>query len=266
VRRGLFTALDNGLRAAVGRAQATADNARQMVLNRDKVLADLDADTATLGDAIAAAGTEHTNMRAEWDAGDADLSHRIDEISLTPGPAGKDGTPGAAGRDGHDGRDGLDGSPGKDGRDGTSGQPGKDGSNGSNGQDGLSAYQVARASGYGGTQAQWLATLVGPKGDTGAAGTNNLQIEYRDGVPVPAITSLLGISAQVDVTIPWVNALPDNNYFVTPQINTAAPALIGKTSVTTKSKTAAGCVVTVTTTALVSTGQATLSAVAYRKG
>lgn len=259
MRRGIFTALDNGLRAAVGRAQATADNARQMVLNRDKVLADLDADTATLGDAIAAAGTEHTNMRAEWDAGDEALSKRIEHIILTPGPAGQDGK---AGADGASGLNGADGRNGVDGRDGINGQPGKDGANG---QDGLSAYQVARAAGYGGTQTQWLASLVGPKGETGSAGTNNLQIEYRDGVAVPAIASLLGISAQVDVTVAWGNAMPDSNYLVTPQINTAAPALIGKTIATLKSKTASGCVVTVTTTALISAGQATLSAVAYRK-
>lgn len=94
---------------------------------------------------------------------------------------------------------------------------------------------------------------------------NTLQVEYRDGIAVPAITSLLGISASADVTITWPAAFPDTNYTVTPQVATATPALIGKTTATLKAKTTTGCTVTVTTTALIATGQATVSAVAYRK-
>jgi len=105
----------------------------------------------------------------------------------------------------------------------------------------------------------------GPKGDTGPAGPVNLQIEYRDGVAVPAIASLLGISATADVTVTWPNPFPDTNYIITPQISTTAPALIGKTIPNLKSKTPGACVITITTTALISAGQATLSAVAYRK-
>lgn len=271
MNRGIFGLIDTALQAAVTRAQATADNARQMVLNRDKVLADLDANTATLGDAIAAAGTEHANMRTEWETADDELSERINSIQLTPGPAGKDGADGQPGANGVDGKPGLNGT---DGRNGIDGQPGRDGTNGNNGADGLSAYQVARAGGYGGTQTQWLASLVGPtgpagpkgdKGDTGPAGVPTLQIEFRDGIAVPPVTSLLGLSATTDVTITWPNPMPDTNYVVTPQVSTAVAALIGKTSVTLKTKTTTGCVVTVTTTALIAAGQATLSAVAYRK-
>ena len=40
------------------------------------------------------------------------------------------------------------------------------------GADGKSAYQLARDGGYGGTQTQWLATLVGPKGDKGDPGAS----------------------------------------------------------------------------------------------
>jgi len=275
MKRGIASTVSAAVNAAIGRAQATADDARRMVINRDKVLADLDADTATLGDAIAAAGTEHANMRTEWEAAEAALSQRLDDIQLTPGPAGKDGQAGADGLDGADGRDGIDGlagSDGADGKNGVNGSDGKDGTNGkngSNGLDGLNAYQIARAAGYGGTQAQWLASLTGAKGDMGdpgPAGTPNLQIEYRDGVAVPAITSLLGISASVDVTITWPTPFADAAYVVTPQINTTAATLIGKTAVALKSKTNQACTVTVTSTALLSTGQATISAVAYRKG
>lgn len=38
------------------------------------------------------------------------------------------------------------------------------------GADGLSAYEVAQENGFTGTKAQWLASLVGPRGDTGATG------------------------------------------------------------------------------------------------
>ena len=220
----------DAVNAKADQAEATGQNARDMVLKRDPRISTLEGLADQLGGAVNAGNGEH-----------ARLDQRIDKIQLTPGPAGKDG---------------ADGKPGIDG---------KAGLNGTNGTDGLTAYQVARASGYGGTQAQWLASLVGPKGDTGPAGPVNLQIEYRDGVAVPAITSLLGISASVDVTITWATAFADANYIVTPQVSTTAGGLVGKTAVAVKSKTATACVVTVTTTALLSAGQATLSAIAYRK-
>lgn len=250
MKRGIFTTMSGAITAAVAKAQATADNARQMVLNRDVTLKDLQADAATIPDIINAAATEHAQINEAWQAADAALSSRIDHISLTPGPAGRDG---------------------KDGRDGLNGTNGVNGIPGSNGADGASAYQLARAAGYGGTQTQWLASLKGAdgaKGDTGPtgpAGAPNLQIEYRDGVAVPAVLSLLGLSATVDVTITWPTPFPDAAYVVTPQVATSAAGLIGKTTATLKSKTATGCVVTVTTTALISAGAATLSAVAYRK-
>lgn len=56
------------------------------------------------------------------------------------------------------------------------GTAGQDGADGSDGADGLSAYDIARDHGYGGTETQWLASLKGDqgerglKGDTGDAG------------------------------------------------------------------------------------------------
>lgn len=50
------------------------------------------------------------------------------------------------------------------------GEPGQDGAPG---DDGASAYEIARAHGYGGTETQWLASLKGepgPKGDPGTDG------------------------------------------------------------------------------------------------
>lgn len=221
----------DAVNAKADQAEATGQNARQMALSRDSRLNTLEDVANKFAELIASAEATHADIRSE-----------IAAIELTPGPAGKDGANGISGADG------------------------KPGTNGTNGSDGASAYQAARAAGYGGTQAQWLASLIGPKGDTGPAGPVNLQVEYRDGVAVPAITSLLGISASVDVTITWPTPFADANYIATPQVSTTAGALIGKTAVAVKSKTAAACVVTVTTTALLSAGQATLSAVAYRKG
>lgn len=45
-----------------------------------------------------------------------------------------------------------------------------DGLKGDTGADGLSAYQVAVINGYQGSQTEWIASLVGPKGDKGETG------------------------------------------------------------------------------------------------
>src|SRR5690606_31134835 len=62
---------------------------------------------------------------------------------------------------------GPEGPPGADGQDGA---PGADGQDGADGADGASAYEVALANGFVGTEAEWLASLVGPKGDPGEKG------------------------------------------------------------------------------------------------
>ena len=64
---------------------------------------------------------------------------------------------------------------GEKGEQGVAGKDGKDGVNGTNGKhgkDGLSAYQVAVANGYTGTQQQWLQSLVGATGSNGGNGSN----------------------------------------------------------------------------------------------
>lgn len=83
------------------------------------------------------------------------------------GPAGADGAPGD---DGSSGAQGVPGETGAAGPQGPTGNDGNDGSDGAPGADGPSAYQVALTNGFVGTQAQWLASLVGAKGDDGAAG------------------------------------------------------------------------------------------------
>lgn len=64
------------------------------------------------------------------------------------------------------GEQGIQGVAGKDGKDGVNGV------SGSNGKDGLSAYQIAVANGYKGTQQEWLQSLVGATGVAGSDGLN----------------------------------------------------------------------------------------------
>lgn len=56
---------------------------------------------------------------------------------------------------------------------------GAQGATGNTGSAGLSAYQVAVANGFAGTQAQWLASLQGAKGDTGDAGPPGIPSQRR---------------------------------------------------------------------------------------
>lgn len=211
-------------------ARAVGQDARAMVLRRDPRLTTLETLAAALGGAVIAGEDAH-----------ARLDDRIDDIELTPGPPGNDSTvPGPAGP---------------------------------------STYDIARQAGYAGTEDQWLASLQGQPGKaadmsvitalTARVATLEyvkMQVEYRDGVAVPPIASLLGISAAVDIVITWPAPFVDTAHIVTPQVSTNVPALIGKTALTLKAKTRDSFTVTVTSTALLSAGQATLSAVAYRKG
>ena len=66
---------------------------------------------------------------------------------------------------------GPKGDTGATGPQGPKGDTGATGAAGSDGANGDSAYAVALANGFVGTEAQWLASLVGPQGDTGPAGT-----------------------------------------------------------------------------------------------
>lgn len=79
---------------------------------------------------------------------------------------------------GPQGPQGLQGNPGSPGEPGQDGAPGI---NGTNGLDGKSAYQVALANGFSGTEAAWIASLEGPQGiqglqgDTGPEGPQGIQ-------------------------------------------------------------------------------------------
>jgi hypothetical protein len=57
---------------------------------------------------------------------------------------------------------------------GAQGPQGEKGNTGDQGVAGLSAYQIAVNNGFVGTEAEWLASLVGPAGSSGGGGTNKI--------------------------------------------------------------------------------------------
>jgi hypothetical protein len=87
-----------------------------------------------------------------------DLEKAISEVQTIKGDKGDQGEvgpQGPKGEDGANGKDGIDGKNGVDGKDGV------------DGQDGKSAYDIAKENGFTGTEAEWVESLKGEKGDPG---------------------------------------------------------------------------------------------------
>lgn len=105
----------------------------------------------------------------------------IDLTSVAPIP-GANGTYYTVGPQGPAGDTGPAGADGADGTNGT---------NGIDGVDGLSAYEVAVANGFTGTEAAWLESLIGPEGPQGETGPQGEQ------GPVGASISIKGTVATV---------------------------------------------------------------------
>ncbi len=91
------------------------------------------------------------------------------------GDTGPQGPQGIQGEVGPQGPQGLKGDTGDTGPQGVQGDVGPTGPAGVDGDDGLSAYQIAIAGGFVGTEAQWLASLVGPQGPQGETGATGPQ-------------------------------------------------------------------------------------------
>jgi hypothetical protein len=251
-------------RARIATVEQNTLTLQQLADDYQARLAESLADRAALTNQVQSLATDmhdEAENRATYDASlqaaVSGLNARVDNIQLTPGPAGKDGT---------NGKDGAPGTPGRDGTDGKTGTPG------ANGADGKSAYQIARDNGYGGTQTQWLASLTGAQGATGAKGdpgkdfdptiANALaaRIATLEGARTLAYgmasTPTLALLAVTDVTVPLSRTMPDTNYVIE----------LGKSSnlrddmITLKTKTTIA--VTYTVKAIVAIGAGTLAVIA----
>ena len=87
------------------------------------------------------------------------------------GERGLPGADGAKGDKGEQGERGLTGAKGDKGSDGLNGKDGLPGAKGVDGKDGKSAYQIAVAQGFAGSEAAWLLSLKGEKGEKGDPGS-----------------------------------------------------------------------------------------------
>ena len=87
------------------------------------------------------------------------------------GERGLPGADGAKGDKGEQGERGLTGAKGDKGSDGLDGKDGLPGAKGVDGKDGKSAYQIAVAQGFAGSEAAWLLSLKGEKGEKGDPGS-----------------------------------------------------------------------------------------------
>lgn len=77
------------------------------------------------------------------------------------GAQGPKGDQGEVGPQGPQGEQGIQGPKGDPGQDGANGKNGVDGKDGKDGQDGKSAYELAVANGFKGSEAEWLESLKG---------------------------------------------------------------------------------------------------------
>ena len=93
---------------------------------------------------------------------------------------GADGAKGDTGVAGAKGEKGDTGATGAKGEKGDKGDPGATGVAGKDGAAGKSAYQIAVASGFDGTEQAWLASLKGEKGDKGDTGAAGAKGEKGD--------------------------------------------------------------------------------------
>lgn len=137
----------------------------------------------------------------------------------SPGPQGPQGSQGAQGPQGNEGSAGPagpqglkgdKGDTGSAGAQGIQGLKGDKGDTGLTGNTGMSAYQVAVANGFTGTQAQWLDSLVGPQGPVGPAGSGGSGgSSVFSGYVDAAAFGLLPSASASDNTTAMNNAIAD---------------------------------------------------------
>lgn len=94
---------------------------------------------------------------------------------------------GLKGETGATGATGPQGPQGIQGIQGPAGAQGAAGAAGTNGTDGESAYQIAVDNGFEGTEQEWLASLVGPQGETGATPAIEMSADVDDTTGTPSV-------------------------------------------------------------------------------
>jgi hypothetical protein len=118
----------------------------------------------------------------------------------------------------------------------TSGQ-GPQGIQGVAGVNGKSAYELAFANGFNGTESQWLASLVGDTGPQGPAGTNGTNGTNGVGVPTGGSTGqVLAKVNETDYNTQWVTPSGGNdnlgNHIATQNLNMSNNAITNATNIT----------------------------------
>ena len=126
------------------------------------------------------------------------------------GDTGERGAQGERGLLGADGAKGDKGSDGLDGKDGLPGAKGADGLPGKDGADGKSAYQIAVAQGFAGSEAAWLASLKGEKGDKGDAGGSAGQAKASESARIPVTVTGSTATMSINFSSPFA-AIPTVN-------------------------------------------------------
>lgn len=103
------------------------------------------------------------------------ITEHKDELKGDKGEKGDKGDKGDTGPAGPQGPQGIQGLQGDKGDKGDPGAPGSDGLDGADGVDGKSAYDIAVAHGFVGTEAEWLESLKGSDGAPGKDGADGAQ-------------------------------------------------------------------------------------------
>ena len=109
---------------------------------------------------------------------------------------------------------------GQDGQDGQDGRDGTNGTNGTNGSDGKSAYQIWLDAGNSGTEAQFLASLIGPQGPSNYDFTHSNPITHSNDATLETVTFVAQtqgtqwIAASADLDIDVICTNDASNYIV----------------------------------------------------
>lgn len=154
------------------------------------------------------------------------------------GPQGAQGEPGERGPSGPEGRPGEVGPQGLQGERGQRGQRGEKGDPGEQGEDGRSAYEIAVANGFRGTEEEWLLSLrgrdgakgrdgasgaPGPQGYTGLSAYQIAQLDGFTGTEEQWLESLVGPGVAPGGTAGQILAKVDGTDYNTTWIDNFAP-------------------------------------------